>query len=61
MKPSLAPKLAASAHPSYLEPLCPFSYKMAKSLEANVLPHVKEGGKYHGKLQLIVRIYAQPL
>ncbi|KLT38407.1 hypothetical protein CC85DRAFT_253068 [Cutaneotrichosporon oleaginosum] len=44
----------------YLEPLCPFSYKMAKSLEANVLPHVREGGKYHGKLQLVVRIYAQP-
>lgn len=34
---------------------------MLRSLEANVLPHVKEGGKYHGKLQLIVRIYAQPL
>ncbi|BEI96278.1 hypothetical protein CcaverHIS631_0112270 [Cutaneotrichosporon cavernicola] len=44
----------------YLEPLCPFSYKMARSLEDNVLPHVKEGGKYHGKVELIIRVYAQP-
>jgi hypothetical protein len=33
---------------------------MARSLDAHVLPLIK-GGAFEGKLQLIVRIYPQPL
>lgn len=52
--------MVTDAH-SYLEPLCPFSAKMARSLAANVVPQITKGGKYEGQVQLIVRIYAQPL
>jgi hypothetical protein len=34
---------------------------MARSLAANVVPQITKGGKYEGQVQLIVRIYAQPL
>jgi len=34
---------------------------MLRSLDANVVPHITKGGAAEGKLQLIVRIYAQPL
>ncbi|KAK4685881.1 hypothetical protein P7C73_g4254, partial [Tremellales sp. Uapishka_1] len=44
----------------YLDPLCPFSAKMTKSLTTNVLPLLSKGGKYDGQLSLIARIYPQP-
>ncbi|ORY24885.1 hypothetical protein BCR39DRAFT_545711 [Naematelia encephala] len=44
----------------YLDPLCPFSAKIEKSLTANVIPHLSGGGKYDGKLSVIARLYPQP-
>ncbi|WVQ83805.1 hypothetical protein IAT38_005949 [Cryptococcus sp. DSM 104549] len=44
----------------YLDPLCPFSAKITRSLTANVLPLISKGGKYDGKLHLIPRLYMQP-
>ncbi|WWD21981.1 hypothetical protein CI109_106469 [Kwoniella shandongensis] len=44
----------------YLDPLCPFSAKITRSLNANVIPLLSKGGKYDGKLSLIPRLYAQP-
>jgi hypothetical protein len=46
--------------PSYLDPLCPFSAKITRSLTENVIPLLR-GGKYDGQLSLIPRIYPQPL
>jgi hypothetical protein len=34
---------------------------MARSLAANVVPLITKGGAFEGKVQLIVRIYPQPL
>lgn len=54
--------LAASmANDSFLDPLCPFSAKITRSLAANVIPLVKSGGKYESHLQVIPWMYAQPL
>ncbi|KAK8846673.1 hypothetical protein IAR55_005760 [Kwoniella newhampshirensis] len=44
----------------YLDPLCPFSAKITRSITANVLPLLVKGGRYDGKLSLIPRLYAQP-
>lgn len=44
----------------YLDPLCPFSAKQARSLAANVIPLLHKGGKYHGHLSLVTRPYPQP-
>lgn len=46
---------------SYLDFLCPFSRKMAHSLNDNVVPLITKGGKYEGQVQLLVRPYPQPL
>jgi hypothetical protein len=34
---------------------------MARSLHANVLPHLQKGGMYEGKLSVVTWIYPQPL
>ncbi|WVQ68891.1 uncharacterized protein L199_007100 [Kwoniella botswanensis] len=44
----------------YLDPLCPYSAKITRSLTANVLPLIKKGGKYEGKLSVVTRLYPQP-
>ncbi|WVW78826.1 hypothetical protein I302_100788 [Kwoniella bestiolae CBS 10118] len=44
----------------YLDPLCPYSAKITRSLTANVLPLIRKGGKYEGKLSVVARIYPQP-
>ncbi|WWC67590.1 uncharacterized protein I206_101500 [Kwoniella pini CBS 10737] len=44
----------------YLDPLCPFSAKITKSITTNLLPLITKGGKYEGKLSLVTRIYPQP-
>ncbi|WOO77885.1 uncharacterized protein LOC62_01G001440 [Vanrija pseudolonga] len=44
----------------FIDPLCPPSRNITRSLAANVVPHITKGGKYEGKLQLITRIYPQP-
>mgnify|MGYP006876482468 CR=1 FL=1 len=46
---------------SYLDPICPYSAKIARSIDSHILPLISPGGKYDGKLQLIARVYAQPL
>jgi hypothetical protein len=46
---------------SYLDLICPFSAKQAKSLSANVIPLVQKGGKYEKELSVVIRPYAQPL
>ncbi|KAI9635560.1 uncharacterized protein MKK02DRAFT_32950 [Dioszegia hungarica] len=45
---------------TYLDPLCPFSAKMARSLTANVLPLLRKGGEYEGQLSVVTWIYPQP-
>lgn len=52
---------ARVSDPSYLDFLCPFSRKMAISLNDNVIPLITKGGKYEGKVQLLIRLYPQPL
>lgn len=44
----------------YLDTQCPFSAKIARSIDANVLPLIRKGGKYEGKLQILPRMYPQP-
>ncbi|TYJ54422.1 hypothetical protein B9479_004932 [Cryptococcus floricola] len=44
----------------YLDPLCPFSAKIARSLDENVVPQITKGGKYEGKLSVVIRLYPQP-
>ncbi|WRT65112.1 uncharacterized protein IL334_002054 [Kwoniella shivajii] len=44
----------------YLDPLCPFSGKVTRSITTNVLPLITKGGKYEGKLTVVPRIYPQP-
>nr|XP_018265835.1 uncharacterized protein I303_02209 [Kwoniella dejecticola CBS 10117]OBR87993.1 hypothetical protein I303_02209 [Kwoniella dejecticola CBS 10117] len=44
----------------YLDPLCPYSAKITRSLSTNVLPLITNGGKYEGRLSLVTRIYPQP-
>lgn len=46
---------------SFLDPLCPFSAKITRSLTANVIPLVTNGGQYESQLQVIPWLYAQPL
>lgn len=50
-----------NASSRYLDPLCPFSARQARSIAANVLPLIKKGGAYEGKLSVVTWIYAQPL
>jgi len=44
----------------YVDPQCPFSAKLARSLTANVFPLITQGGKYEGQLSVIARLCPQP-
>jgi len=44
----------------FVDFVCPFSGKIAKSIENNLKPLISQGGKYVGKVQLIVRLHPQP-
>jgi len=44
----------------FIDYVCPFSGRIAKSIETNLKPLIASGGKYAGKVQLIVRLHPQP-
>lgn len=58
-------RIGAAHSPStlevYIDPVCPFSRKITESIDKNVLPMITNGGKYDGKVNLVVRLYPQPL
>ncbi|CED85619.1 Thioredoxin-like fold [Phaffia rhodozyma] len=65
LKPSLSfLRIGSPSSPHTLEVwidyLCPFSAKIVKSLDENVLPLINQGGKYESKVQLIIRLQPQP-
>ncbi|KAF8514853.1 hypothetical protein BU17DRAFT_52181 [Hysterangium stoloniferum] len=44
----------------FLDYVCPFSAKIAKSIENDLKPMISKGGKYDGKVKVIVRLHPQP-
>lgn len=58
-------RIGAAHSPStlevYIDPVCPFSRKITESIDRNILPMITNGGKYDGKVNLVVRLYPQPL
>ncbi|KAF8530901.1 hypothetical protein JB92DRAFT_2803972 [Gautieria morchelliformis] len=52
--------LEASASALFLDYVCPFSAKIARSVEHHLKPMVGSGGKYDGKVRVIVRLHPQP-
>ncbi|OJJ45990.1 hypothetical protein ASPZODRAFT_167023 [Penicilliopsis zonata CBS 506.65] len=44
----------------WLDLLCPFSQKCTALLHSYLVPAVLPGGKYHGKLRILIRPYPQP-
>ncbi|KAF8592764.1 hypothetical protein K439DRAFT_1400808 [Ramaria rubella] len=44
----------------FIDYVCPFSAKIVKSVEHNVKPLLSAGGKYEGKVKLIIRLHPQP-
>jgi len=44
----------------FLDYVCPFSAKMAKAIDTMLIPLLKEGGEYAGKVKLIIRLQVQP-
>lgn len=58
-------RIGAAHSPStlevYIDPVCPFSRKITESIDRNILPMITNGGKYDGTVNLVVRLYPQPL
>ncbi|EIW68649.1 hypothetical protein M231_00521 [Tremella mesenterica] len=44
----------------YLDPICPFSGKILRSIQDNVLPLIGKGGKYEKDLSVVLWPYPQP-
>ncbi|KAL7411573.1 hypothetical protein BDY24DRAFT_395350 [Mrakia frigida] len=44
----------------YLDTNCPFSAKIVKSLDENVIPLISDEGKLAGKMSFIIRLQPQP-
>jgi hypothetical protein len=44
----------------WLDLLCPFSASCSNNIASFLVPAVLPGGKYHGKIRLLVRPYPQP-
>ncbi|GJJ07213.1 hypothetical protein Clacol_001413 [Clathrus columnatus] len=44
----------------FIDYVCPFSAKMARSIEKNLKPLISGGGKYDGKVRVIIRLHPQP-
>ncbi|CAD6587323.1 MAG: hypothetical protein TREMPRED_004717 [Tremellales sp. Tagirdzhanova-0007] len=45
----------------FLDPICPASARAYHSITDNVLPLIDAGGKYHGQMSLVTRIYPHPV
>lgn len=66
LNPALAP-LAIAGRPDaphtldiFLDYVCPFSAKMAFTIDKVVKPLISAGGKYDGKIRAIIRLQVQP-
>jgi len=44
----------------FLDYVCPFSAKLAKAIDGVLKPLVSPGGKYDGKVKIIIRLQPQP-
>jgi protein-disulfide isomerase len=66
LQPSLRPLLTGNPDAPhllevYFDYLCPFSAKIFKNaLDPIIKPLITKGGKYEGKVRLIVRLQPQP-
>ncbi|PFH50135.1 hypothetical protein AMATHDRAFT_4219 [Amanita thiersii Skay4041] len=66
LAPSLRPLNIAGRYDSphtldiFLDYVCPFSAKMAKTIDSVLVPLLSRGGKYDGKVKIIVRPQVQP-
>jgi len=66
LQPSLRPQVIIGQYEAnhtldiFLNYVCPFSAKMANKIETIVKPLLGPGGKYEGKVKVIVRLHAQP-
>ncbi|KAF7308042.1 Thioredoxin-like-fold domain-containing protein [Mycena kentingensis (nom. inval.)] len=66
LQPTLRPLLIAGTADAphtldiFLDYVCPFSAKMARAIDAVLVPALGPGGKYHGKVKAIFRPQVQP-
>ncbi|THH14304.1 hypothetical protein EW146_g6011 [Bondarzewia mesenterica] len=66
LQPSLSPLIVAGILPAphtldiFLDYVCPFSAKMASTIDTILKPLLDEGGQYYGKVKVIVRLQVQP-
>ncbi|KIJ69748.1 hypothetical protein HYDPIDRAFT_78645 [Hydnomerulius pinastri MD-312] len=66
LQPSLRPLVVAGRYDSphtldiFLDYVCPFSAKMSLAINDVLKPLIDEGGKYYGKVKVIMRLQVQP-
>ncbi|KAJ8482155.1 hypothetical protein ONZ45_g15052 [Pleurotus djamor] len=66
LQPSLSPLIIAGARQAphtldiFLDYVCPFSAKLAKTIEAVLVPLLGPGGRYEGRVKAVFRPQVQP-
>ncbi|KIO12346.1 hypothetical protein M404DRAFT_124552 [Pisolithus tinctorius Marx 270] len=66
LQPTLRPLVIAGRYEAphtldiFLDYVCPFSAKMARTIHTVLKPLVESGGKYDGKVKIIMRLQVQP-
>ncbi|KAN0096996.1 hypothetical protein V8E55_001442 [Tylopilus felleus] len=66
LQPSLSPLIVAGARDAphtlevFLDYVCPYSAKLSRTIDSVLKPLFDQGGKYYGKVKLIVRLQVQP-
>ncbi|KIJ13303.1 hypothetical protein PAXINDRAFT_170586 [Paxillus involutus ATCC 200175] len=66
LQPSLSPMIIAGKHDAphtldiFLDYVCPFSTKLSRTIDIVLKPWLDKGGKYHGRVKLIMRLQVQP-
>ncbi|KAF8549698.1 hypothetical protein OG21DRAFT_560920 [Imleria badia] len=66
LQPSLNPLVVAGTSDAphtldvFLDYVCPFSAKISRTIDSVLKPWFDKGGKYYGKVKLIVRLQVQP-
>ncbi|KAH7887314.1 hypothetical protein F5I97DRAFT_1828430 [Phlebopus sp. FC_14] len=66
LQPSLRPMIIAGRYDSphtldiFLDYVCPFSAKMSRVIDTVLKPLLDKGGKYDGKVKIVMRLQVQP-
>ncbi|KAF8433030.1 hypothetical protein L210DRAFT_3650100 [Boletus edulis BED1] len=66
LQPSLNPLVVAGTRDAphtldvFLDYVCPYSAKLSRTVDTVLKPRFDKGGKYYGKVKLIVRLQVQP-